>query len=72
MHSAVAERRAAKRADVDTLLLAMAMAALGLQTHASATREAGVRPLTLAGALFLFLTLGGYGVNRLVMSLLLG
>jgi len=56
--------------DVDTLLLAMAMAALGLRTHARAIREAGVRPLMLAGALFAFLTLGGYAVNRLVMSLL--
>src|SRR6266478_6465421 len=56
--------------DVDTLLLAMAMAALGLRTHAGAIRQAGVRPLMLAGALFAFLTLGGYAVNRLVMSLL--
>jgi uncharacterized integral membrane protein (TIGR00698 family) len=56
--------------EVDTLLLAMAMAALGLRTHAGAIREAGVRPLMLAGALFAFLTVGGYGVNRLVTSLL--
>jgi uncharacterized integral membrane protein (TIGR00698 family) len=53
-----------------TLLLAMAMAALGLRTHAGAIRTAGVRPLMLAGALFSFLTLGGLGVNRLVMFLL--
>jgi uncharacterized integral membrane protein (TIGR00698 family) len=52
--------------NVDTLLLAMAMAALGLRTHARAIRQAGLRPLMLAGALFAFLTLGGYGVNRLV------
>jgi uncharacterized integral membrane protein (TIGR00698 family) len=56
--------------NVDTLLLAMAMAALGLRTHARALREAGIRPLMLAGALFCFLTLGGYGVNRLVVFLL--
>jgi uncharacterized integral membrane protein (TIGR00698 family) len=55
---------------VDTLLLAMAMAALGLRTHARAFREAGIRPLMLAGTLFCFLTLGGYGVNRLVVFLL--
>jgi uncharacterized integral membrane protein (TIGR00698 family) len=55
---------------VDTLLLAMAMAALGLRTHARAVRQAGVRPLMLAGALFCFLILGGYGVNRLVALLL--
>ncbi|HEX4583926.1 MAG TPA: YeiH family protein [Burkholderiaceae bacterium] len=56
--------------DADTLLLAMAMAALGLRTHAGAIRQAGARPLMLAGALFAFLTVGGYGVNRLVTSLL--
>ncbi len=46
-----------------TILLAMAMAALGLQTHASAIRKAGTAPLALAGILFLFLVLGGYGLN---------
>jgi|SRR5882762_8900016 len=56
--------------DVDTMLLAMAMAALGLRTHTGALRQAGVRPLLLAGTLFSFLTVGGYGVNRLVMCLL--
>jgi uncharacterized integral membrane protein (TIGR00698 family) len=56
--------------EVDTVLLAMAMAALGLRTHAGAIREAGVRPLMLAGSLFAFLTVGGYGVNRLFTSLL--
>jgi uncharacterized integral membrane protein (TIGR00698 family) len=55
---------------IDTLLLAMAMAALGLRTHARAVRQAGVRPLMLAGALFGFLTVGGYAVNRLVTLLL--
>jgi uncharacterized integral membrane protein (TIGR00698 family) len=54
----------------DTLLLATAMAALGLRTHAGAVRQAGIRPLMLAGALFCFLTVGGYGVNRLVAFLL--
>jgi uncharacterized membrane protein YadS len=48
----------------------MAMAALGLRTHVGAIRQAGVRPLMLAMALFVFLTVGGYGVNRLVMHLL--
>jgi uncharacterized integral membrane protein (TIGR00698 family) len=56
--------------NLGTLLLAMAMAALGLRTHVGAIRTAGVRPLMLAGALFFFLTLGGLGVNRLVMVLL--
>ncbi|NKX22013.1 YeiH family putative sulfate export transporter [Alteromonadaceae bacterium A_SAG2] len=48
---------------VDTVLLAMAMAALGLRTHVGAIRQAGVKPLLLALTLFLFLTVGGYGIN---------
>jgi uncharacterized integral membrane protein (TIGR00698 family) len=52
--------------DIDTLLLATAMAALGLNTQVTAIRQAGVRPLLLAASLFAFLLVGGYGVNRLV------
>lgn len=48
-----------------TVLLAMAMAALGLRTHASAIRQAGTAPLLLAGMLFVFLLVGGYGLNLL-------
>ena len=55
---------------VDTVLLAMAMAALGLRTHAGALRQAGIRPLLLATALFGFLAGGGYLVNRGLMALL--
>ena len=51
---------------IDTLLLAMAMAALGLRTHFGAIRQAGVRPLLLAASLFVFLVVGGYAVNRIV------
>lgn len=47
----------------DTVLLAMAMAALGLRTHVDAIRQAGLRPLLLASALFVFLLVGGYAVN---------
>ena len=49
---------------IDTFLLAMAMAALGLRTHVGAVRQAGAKPLLLAGTLFLFLVLGGYAINR--------
>jgi uncharacterized integral membrane protein (TIGR00698 family) len=52
--------------EIDTLLLATAMAALGLHTQVGAIRRAGVRPLLLAASLFVFLVLGGYAVNRLV------
>src|SRR3546814_530702 len=48
---------------IDTVLLAMAMAALGLRTHVGAIRQAGIRPLLLAAALFVFLLVGGYAIN---------
>jgi uncharacterized integral membrane protein (TIGR00698 family) len=56
--------------DLDTALLAMAMAALGLRTHAAAVRQAGIKPLLLAAALFAFLVVGGYAVNRVVLQLI--
>lgn len=49
-----------------TLLLATAMAALGLDTRASAIRAAGWRPLLLAGVLFLWLIGGGALCNWLL------
>jgi len=54
---------------LDAALLAMAMAALGVRTRVSALREAGVRPLLLASILFIFLVVGGYGINVAVMAL---
>ncbi len=56
---------AAQLVQLSTLLLAMAMAALGLRTHAGAIRQAGAAPLALAGILFVFLVVGGYGLNLL-------
>ena len=53
-----------------TMLLATAMAALGLRTHIGAIRQAGLRPLLLAAALFVFLVLGGYAINCSVLRLL--
>jgi len=55
--------------ELDTLLLATAMAGLGLHTQVGAVRRAGVRPLLLAASLFVFLVLGGYAINRLVSHL---
>jgi uncharacterized integral membrane protein (TIGR00698 family) len=49
--------------DFDTAILAMAMAALGLTTHISAIRRAGLKPLALAALLFAWLLLGGAGIN---------
>lgn len=52
--------------DLDTLLLAMAMAALGMTTHVSAVRRAGFKPLALAGYLFIWLLVGGAAINGAV------
>ena len=54
----------------DTFVLAMAMAALGLTTHVSAIRNAGLRPLALAGMLFVWLIAGGIAINAGVTALL--
>ena len=56
--------------DIDTVLLAMAMAALGLATRVRAVRQAGSRPLLLALALFAWLVVGGAVVNAWVPRLL--
>lgn len=50
--------------NVDTLLLSMAMAALGLTTQVSAVRRAGMRPLLLGGLLFGWLIVGGAVINH--------
>lgn len=54
---------------LDLVLLAMAMAALGMQTHIGAIKQAGAKPLLLAAALFGFLLLGGLLINMGVMHL---
>ncbi|MFC3337857.1 YeiH family protein [Paracandidimonas soli] len=48
---------------LDELLLAMAMFALGLTTHMSAIRQAGLKPLALASLLAVWLLAGGLLVN---------
>ncbi|NVD98056.1 YeiH family protein [Massilia sp. BJB1822] len=53
----------------DTLLLAAAMAALGLSTQLSAVRQAGWRPLLLAALLFIWLIGGGAMLNRVALLL---
>jgi uncharacterized integral membrane protein (TIGR00698 family) len=54
--------------DLDTFLLAMAMGALGLTTHLSAIRRAGIKPLLLGGLLFVWLVGGGAVINSLFGS----
>ena len=56
--------------DLDLVLLAMAMAALGITTHVSAIRTAGIKPLALAALLFAWLIGGGFAINALVTRLL--
>ena len=56
--------------DIDTFLLAMAMAALGLTTHLSSVRRAGVRPLLLGGLLFFWLIAGGAMINIAIEMLM--
>lgn len=53
---------------IDTVALAMAMAALGLTTHVSAVRRAGIKPLFLALMLFGWLVVGGALINRYVVA----
>jgi len=55
-----------KAIDLDTFLLAMAMGALGLSTHLSAIRKAGMKPLLLGALLFGWLIAGGALVNTVV------
>ena len=50
----------------DTILLAMAMAALGLATHVRAIRQAGIKSLLLAALLFVWLVIGGAFINHWV------
>ncbi len=52
--------------EIDTGLLAMAMAALGLSTHFGAIRKAGAKPLLLALILFAWLLAGGALINHWV------
>ena len=49
---------------LDTLLLATAMAALGLETRFAKLRALGPKPLLLAAVLFLWLSIGGYALVR--------
>jgi uncharacterized integral membrane protein (TIGR00698 family) len=49
---------------LDTLLLATAMAALGLETRFARIQALGPRPLLLAAVLFLWLSVGGYLLVR--------
>ncbi|MEH5267493.1 YeiH family protein [Klebsiella quasipneumoniae] len=55
---------------LDTVLLAMAMAALGVTTHVSALKKAGAKPLLMALMLFVWLIVGGGAINVAIHSLM--
>ena len=54
----------------DNVILAMAMAALGLTTHVSAVGKAGVKPIALGALLFVWLVVGGAAINTVVERVL--
>ncbi len=48
---------------LDSILLMMAMATLGLTTHMKSLKQAGTKPLLLGAIIWLWLVIGGFGVN---------
>lgn len=54
---------------LDDVLLTMAMFALGLTTHLSAVKQAGVKPLILGAMMFAWLIIGGGLINMGIASL---
>ena len=55
---------------MDSVLLTMAMGAIGLRTDLGAMRRGGLAALKLAAALFVFLVLGGLAIHQLLMAAL--
>ena len=53
----------------DTFLLTMAMTALGTETSLDKFRQAGAKPFLLAGALYVWLVVGGYFVTKYIVAL---
>lgn len=64
------ERAVAIGIELDGLILATAMAALGAGTRLDAIRRAGLRPLLLAGLLAAWLIVGGLAINAAVWAVL--
>jgi len=54
---------------LDDVLLTMAMFALGLTTHMSAIKQAGIKPLVLGAIMFTWLIVGGGLINIGISSL---
>ncbi|WP_139130051.1 putative sulfate exporter family transporter, partial [Escherichia coli] len=56
--------------EIDGLLLIAAMTALGLTTHISAIKQAGIKPLILGALVLCWLVIGGFFVNVGISQLL--
>jgi len=54
---------------LDLFILTMAMCALGIETNFNRIKGVGMKPVWLALILFGWLTVGGYGVTRLMSAL---
>ncbi|MCF6766217.1 YeiH family protein [Thiotrichales bacterium 19S3-7] len=52
--------------NLDTFLLTIAMTALGLETHISKFKQAGLKPIILALILFIWLIIGGLAITWLI------
>ena len=52
---------------IDTFMLTMAMTALGADTGIDKFRQAGAKPFLLAGALYLWLVVGGYYITLAIV-----
>ncbi len=55
---------------LDTLMLTMAMTALGLDTTVDKFKQAGAKPFLLAGALYVWLLVGGYFITKFLVPAL--
>ncbi len=53
---------------LDTLLLTMAMSALGFETTIKKVKDVGFKPFLLAGILFFWLIVGGFYIVKLALS----
>lgn len=54
--------------EVDTFMLTLAMAAIGIETNFAKIKHIGLKPLYLSLFLFAWLMVGGYGLSRLVFN----
>jgi len=54
--------------EIDTFLLTMAMTALGMGTIFAKFKGLGLAPLYTAGAMFVWLVIGGFVVTKLVTA----